>query len=211
MSSKTNRSPLLIAAVLLIASAACSSDHSATVEPKGPSFSAPIAIAIGSTIGAATYAAGDSSVGGSGQTIDGVACDTATPTVHIHAHLTLIADGEQRAIPLAVGSPDPFEVENFVIAAGCFYWLHTHDATGIVHLEAPVSTPLTLGQFFEIWGQPLTRTNVGGFSGDVTAYLDSTRYDGDLGAIPITAHEQITLIVGTVPAQLPIYAFPSAY
>jgi hypothetical protein len=211
MRTMSAHSPLLLALVLVIASAACSSDHPTTDEPKGPTFSAPITIAIGSTVGNATYAAGDSSTGGSGGTIDGVACDTTTPTVHIHAHLTLIADGEQRAIPIAVGAPDPFEVEDFVIAARCFYWLHTHDATGIVHLEAPVSTPLTLGQFFAIWGQQLTRTNVGGFSGDVTAYIDSTRYDGDLGAIPITAHEQITLIVGAVPAQLPIYAFPSAY
>ena len=80
-----------------------------------------------------------------------------------------------------------------------------------MHLEAPNNNTLTLGQLLRDLGAATARPNVGGFSGDVTAYIDSTRYDGDLGAIPITAHEQITLIVGTVPAQLPIYAFPSAY
>jgi hypothetical protein len=130
---------------------------------------------------------------------------------HIHAHLTLIADGTQRAIPLSIGVNNPFIVQNFVVAGGCFYWLHTHDATGIIHVEAPVTTTFNLGQLFAIWGQPLSRTNVGGFSGTVTAFVDSTKYDDDLGAIDFQAHRQITLIVGTVPDTIPIYAFPAAY
>jgi hypothetical protein len=170
-----------------------------------------MSIALGHTIGTPTYAEGDSSPGSQGQTIQGVACDTLMPAVHVHAHLTLIADGTQRAIPLAIGTPNPFILDSLVLAAGCFYWLHTHDATGIIHLEAPNSNTLTLGNFFAIWDQPLSRSNVGGFEGDVTAFVDSTRYDGDLGAIPISAHENITLVVGTVPAQLPLYSFPAGY
>jgi hypothetical protein len=189
---------------------ACSSD-STSPTPSGPAFSAPRPIAIGATIGASTYAPGDSVSGGTGQTVQGIPCDTSTPVQHIHAHLTLIADGVQRAIPLAIGIKDPFIVSNFVVAAGCFYWLHTHDATGFVHVEAPVTTAFNLGQFFAIWGQPLSRTNVGGFSGTVTAYIDSTKYDGDLSALDFQAHQQITLIVGAVPDTIPIYAFPSAY
>jgi hypothetical protein len=199
--------------VLMIATSiavACSSD-STSPPVSGPAFSAPLPIAIGATIGAATYAAGDSSSGGQGQPVQGIACDTLMPVQHIHAHLTIIADGVQRAIPLAIGVNNPFIVQNFVVAAGCFYWLHTHDATGIVHIEAPVTTTFNLGQFFAIWGQSLTRSNVAGFSGTVTAYVDSTKYDGDLGAVDFQAHKQITLIVGAVPDTLPIYAFPSAY
>ena len=191
---------------------ACSSDSSTkSITPPGPAFSAPLPIAIGATIGAQTYAAGDSSTGGQGQPVDGIACDTSTPTYHIHSHLTLIANGTQRAIPLAVGVDDPFEIQNFVIAAGCYYWLHTHDATGIIHVEAPQTGTYTLGQFFDIWGQPLSRDNVAGFTGTVTAYVDSTLYTGDLTAIDFQEHRQITLIVGTVPDTLPVYAFPSAY
>jgi hypothetical protein len=190
---------------------ACSSQVSGTTRPSTPTFSAPIPIEIGHTIGTPTFAMGDSSAGGQGQTVNGVACDTLPPVVHVHSHLTLIADSVQRAIPLAVGTVDPFIVQNFVVAARCFYWLHTHDASGIIHLEAPVTTPLTLGDFFAIWGEPLSRSNVAGFQGTVTAYVDSTRYDGDLSAIAIESHKQITLIVGGVPAVIPIYQFPSAY
>jgi len=201
----------IVSIALIVTAIACSSDHPSPAEPAGPSFSAPIAIAIGQTIGTATYAGGDSSAGGQGGTVQGVACDTTTPVVHVHAHLTLIADSVQRAIPVAIGTTDPFEVQNFVVAARCFYWLHTHDATGIIHLEAPNNNTLTLGNFFAIWGQPLSRSNVAGFTGDVTVYVDSTRYDGDLGAISITAHKQITLIVGGVPAEIPVYQFPAAF
>jgi hypothetical protein len=190
---------------------ACSSDSTRPVTPPGPSFSAPLPIEAGQTIGASTYAAGDSSTGGQGATVDGIACDTTTPVQHIHVHLTLIANGQQRAIPIAIGVGNPFVIQQFVVAAGCYYWLHTHDATGIVHIEAPVTTTFNLGQFFAIWGQPLSSSNVAGFTGTVTAYVDSTQYTGDLGAIDFQEHRQITLIVGTVPDTLPVYAFPADY
>ena len=202
--------PIAVAIAASIA-AACSSDSTKALTPSGPAFSAPQSIEAGQTIGAATYAAGDSSAGGQGNTVQGIACDTSTPVQHIHAHLTLIANGVQRAIPLAIGVNNPFIIQNFVVAGVCFYWLHTHDATGIIHVEAPVATTFTLGQFFAIWGQPLSRDNVGGFSGTVTAYTDSTLYTGDLTAIDFQAHRQITLIVGTVPDTIPVYAFPAAY
>jgi hypothetical protein len=198
-------------AVAVSIAVACSSDSTGSLTPPGPKFSAPVPIAIGATIGASTYAAGDSSTGGQGQPVDGIACDTSTPTYHIHSHLTLIADGVQRAIPLAIGVDNAFTVQNFVVAAGCFYWLHTHDATGNIHVEAPQTATYTLGQFFDIWGQSLTRSNVAGFTGTVTAFVDSTEYTGDLTAIDFQEHRQITLIVGTVPDTIPIYAFPSAY
>ena len=46
----------------------------------------------------------------------------------------------------------------------CFYEIHTHDATGVIHLHANAGAnrPLTLGQVFDVWGQPLTRDNVAG-------------------------------------------------
>jgi hypothetical protein len=195
-------------------SIACSSDAKTPSDPggsSGPAFSAPIPIAIGQPIGAATYTAGDSTVGGQGQTVQGVACDASIPTQHIHAHLTIIANGVQRAIPLAVGVPGAEVISNFVVDGRCFYWLHTHDATGIVHVEAPVSTAFTLGEFFAVWGEPLTRTNVGGFEGAVVAYVDSTRYDGDLSSLAFKERQQITLIIGTIPDTIPVYEIPSAF
>ncbi|MEO6209742.1 MAG: hypothetical protein ABIQ10_06400 [Gemmatimonadaceae bacterium] len=181
------------------------------VDSTRPSFSAPIAIAIGETVGNATYAPFDSVIGGQGQTVGGIACDGSVPVQHIHVHLTLIANGVQRAIPLGIGAKQGEVISNFVVDAHCYYWVHTHDASGIIHIESPNAAQLHVGELFAIWGQPLSRSNVGGFAGAVTAYVDSTRYDGDLGSLGFVAHQQITLIVGTVPSQLPVYAFPSVF
>jgi hypothetical protein len=197
--------------IVTIIAFACSSDSTKPLITSGPNFSAPQSIEAGQVIGAATYAAGDSSAGGQGAPVQGIACDTTTPVQHIHVHLTLIADGQQRAIPIAIGVGNPFILQNFVVAAGCFYWLHTHDATGIIHIEAPVTTTFNLGELFAIWGQPLSSSNVAGFTGTVTAFVDSTQYTGDLGAIDFQERQQITLIVGTVPDTIPVYAFPPDY
>jgi hypothetical protein len=199
-----------VARIAMVAGAlACSKD--APSEPSGPTFDPPVQIAIGQTVGAPTFDEGDGANGGQGQPVHGIACDASEPVLHVHAHLTLIANGTQRAIPLAIGVVTPVVVEGFVVAGSCFYWFHTHDATGIIHLEAPVTTTLTLGDFFAIWGEPLDRSNVAGFQGAVTAFVDSARYDGDLGAIPITEHLQVTLVVGPVPTNIPTYTLPSVF
>ena len=98
------------------------------------------------------------------------------------------------------------------LAGGCLYWIHTHDASGIIHLEAPEINPpqggpYTLGMLFDVWGQPLTREVVAGMVGPVTAYVNGTKYDGDLSAIPLGAHQQIVLEIGK-PVPPPNYAFP---
>ena len=39
--------------------------------------------------------------------------------------------------------------------------LHTHDASGIVHIESPDKRDYTLGQFFDVWGVRLSSTCLG--------------------------------------------------
>jgi hypothetical protein len=86
--------------------------------------------------------------------IDGVHCDTLEGTAyHIHAHLEIFGAGGQVSIPAGVGIP-----------SDCYYWLHTHDDSGIIHVEAPDSIKPTLGDFFDIWGQPLSRRRVADLS-----------------------------------------------
>lgn len=54
-----------------------------------------------------------------------------------------------------------------------------------------------MGNFFDIWHQPLSTTQVGSATGTVTAYVNGTRYTGDPAAIPMTSHEDIQLDIGT--------------
>jgi hypothetical protein len=90
--------------------------------------------------------------------------------------------------------------------------MHTHDQTGIIHIETPTLKTFTLGQFFDIWGQPLSSTNVAGITGNVVAYIndngDSRRYMGDLRNIELTSLRDVTLQIGTPPiTSLPTYSW----
>jgi hypothetical protein len=181
----------------------------ATPSP-GPNASAkPIQLANGENLGT-KFTKGkypDTSHGGMGQTIDGIGCGAQEyATLHVHTHLAIFYNGKQMQIPQYIG----FAVNP---AGGCLYWLHTHDGSGIIHIEAPDISPpqggpYMLGMLFDIWGQPLERGNVAGLVGPVTAYVNGLRYDGDLRTIPLGAHQQIVLEVGTPVLAPPNYAFP---
>jgi hypothetical protein len=137
-----------------------------------------------------------------GQKVDGIGCDTSEQTLfHIHAHLTLFVNGSPRQVPAGIGIPGATGQSTpqgtFISNGKCFYWLHTHAADGIVHIESPVHRTYTLGNFFEEWGQPLGRDQVGPAKGHVTAIYNGKLYQGDPRNIPLNAHAQIQLEVGT--------------
>jgi hypothetical protein len=59
------------------------------------------------------------------------------------------------------GRPRPQRSSEFVDSGAAFYYLHTHDDTGVIHIESPTSTEYTLGQFFAEWNQTLSSTQIG--------------------------------------------------
>lgn len=136
-----------------------------------------------------------------GSSVDGIGCLNQEQTLfHIHAHLTVFVDGRARSIPYGIGITRP-ELQStpagaFVGGGSCFYFLHTHAADGIIHIESPVQRIYTLGDFFDIWGQRLGRREVGPVTGAVTALYDGRLYRGDPRDIPLNAHAQIQLDVG---------------
>jgi hypothetical protein len=137
-----------------------------------------------------------------GQQIDGITCQVSEQVLlHIHAHLTIFVDGKPRQVPAGIGIAPPLEVDEtpvgaFVAGATCFMWLHTHSADGIIHTESPVQRVYTLGNFFDIWGQPLGRNRVGPARGPVTAFFNGRVFTGNPRSIPLLAHAQIQLDVG---------------
>ena len=81
---------------------------------------------------------------------------------HLHALLHLYDDGLLVPVAANIGIDERRKIE-----AG----LHTHDATGVIHLEADKPFRATLGDFFRLWGVRLSKTAIGGLEGDVHAYL----------------------------------------
>jgi hypothetical protein len=136
-----------------------------------------------------------------GQPVDGISCQAGEQTVfHVHAHLAVFVNGAARQVPAAIGIQGPVVQSTpagpFIGEGTCFYWLHTHAADGIVHIESPVHRTYTLGNFFDIWGQPLGTGRVGPATGHVVALYNGRVFQGNPRDIPLSAHAQIQLEVG---------------
>lgn len=150
-----------------------------------------------------------------GEQIDGITCQANEQVAfHIHAHLRIVVRGRSRQVPAGIGVGAPYDVEltpagRFVAAASCFMWLHTHAADGIVHVESPAHRTYTLGEFFDIWGQPLNRRRVGPAHGRVTAFLNGRVFTGNPRQIPLLAHSQLELEIGHPLVAPKHIAFPS--
>jgi hypothetical protein len=130
--------------------------------------------------------------------VDGITCDTSEQLLfHIHAHLAIYVNGAEKLVPRGVGIGPPLVIEDdFVTGGSCFSWLHTHDETGVIHIESPVQRTFTLGDFFDIWGEPLSTSQVGPQAGNVSAFLNGQAFTADPRTMPLNAHNLIQLDVG---------------
>jgi hypothetical protein len=141
------------------------------------------------------------STSANGQTVDGIQCGAEQTVYHIHTHLAVFVNGVARPIPAGIGVVEPSVSQTssgpFVTATRCYYWLHTHASDGIIHIESPTQRTYTLGNFFDIWRQPLSTTQAGPATGAVTAYVNGARYTGDPRAIPLGSRTDIQLSVGS--------------
>ena len=113
--------------------------------------------------------------------------------VHFHAHLDIIIDGQPVTVPANIGIAGTTGISS----------LHTHDPTGIIHIESPTQATFTLGQFFTEWKIRLSGTCLN----DVCATPDNTwrffvngkPYTGDPTALPLAAHQEIAAVYGALP------------
>ena len=91
--------------------------------------------------------------------------------------------------------------------------LHTHDTSGIIHVESPTDRSFTLGELFDVWGVRFTRTCVGGYcnKGDkiLRVYVDGQLATGNPTWLKLFAHEEMVVTYGT-EAELPD-PIPSSY
>lgn len=147
--------------------------------------------------------------------VDGISCNTNEQLAfHIHAHLAIYVNGAPKLLPPGIGIGPPLQFEQTssgpsVASGSCFSWLHTHDSSGVVHIESPVQRVYTLGDFFDIWGQPLSATQVGPAQGAVTVTVNGNPFTGDPRGIPLDADNVIQLDVGSALPPPQPYTFSS--
>jgi hypothetical protein len=149
----------------------------------------------------------------SGTPVDGITCRTSAQQevrYHIHVRLDVFVNGSLERLPAGAGIPAPRLAEHFPTGLfydnsvdGCLYWLHVHTSDGIIHVESPTVTTYTLGQFFDIWQQPLGPDRVGPARGAVVAFVNGRRFEGNPRDIPLLPHGVVQLDVGApvVPFQ----------
>jgi hypothetical protein len=147
-----------------------------------------------------------------GATVDGIQCAPVEQLAyHIHAHLQVYAQGQPRVLPAAIGLIGPVAEQTaygpFYGAQQCYYWLHTHASDGIIHIESPTKRIYTLGNFFDEWRQPLSRTQVASVKGKVSAFLNGKRWTQDPRTIPLLPHASIQLDVGAPAVPPKIISF----
>jgi len=125
-------------------------------------------------------------------------------TRHEHAHLTILIRGQSKTVPALVG-----------ITARQICWLHTHDTSGIAHVEAGDSRTFTLGDFFAVWRQPLNATVIAGESvgsgESVQATVNQQPNTGAPETIVLKNHEDIVLQLGPPFLTLQPYVWPPGY
>jgi hypothetical protein len=124
--------------------------------------------------------------------IAGISCDRMEgQRLHIHQHLVIFDHGKEVPIPANVGQRP---------ASSCLYWLHTHTPDGIIHIEAPRDRTFTLGDFFEVWGQPLSRTEAASARAPkrsaLRVWVNGKAYKGNPAAIGLDAHADIVIEAG---------------
>lgn len=193
--------------------------------------------------------AGDTAAGNNG---NGDTCDTSMtsePKVgfHSHAFVGIMDNGTQAALPQAIGMENPveptkgnpshpydyMEVEN----ASCMFHVHTHDFSGLVHVEVPEipfdSTYQSLPSYANLqtlldeWGATLSATGLtagsNSLSGTVSIYTgtpsgkDSSGNDlvnsytlatGLPSSVMLAHHEAIWIVIGAPPSSgLPQVSF----
>ncbi|HYY91980.1 MAG TPA: hypothetical protein VE955_08320, partial [Candidatus Dormibacteraeota bacterium] len=125
-------------------------------------------------------------------------CLAETTNLHIHPWLRIWIETTPGSkynvtLPAAVGILNP-EISNGVAGGGsCFEPLHTHDSSGIIHIEsAHTSDTYTLGDFFNVWKATpsMSTLNVPGL-GNLPVIFNSTDI---LGFRPDQSHTLSLLV-----------------
>jgi hypothetical protein len=112
---------------------------------------------------------------------------------HFHAHLDILVDGQPVKVPANLG----IDQHRRLIAE-----LHTHDDSGILHVESGSSTlTFTLGQLFTEWGVRLDADDRGGLQArdgkKLRAYVDGRQVEDDPSRIQLANHQEIALVYGS--------------
>jgi hypothetical protein len=123
--------------------------------------------------------------------------------MHIHQHLDIIINNKAIAVPTNIG-----------VGSGFISPIHSHDQTGIIHVESPVKKDFTLGQFFKEWNVGFDDNRIGTYSSDQTHKLVVAVNGNPITQVQnyiLKAHDEIEVWYGdknSTPSLVKEYSFP---
>lgn len=127
---------------------------------------------------------------------------------HDHVHLDVYVDGKSTPVPMNIG----IAMTNGQTSG--LSSLHTHDATGVIHIESPAGDRFTLGQVFAEWNVKLTSTQIGGLTATggktLSFYVNGTPLTTDPNQLELKAHQEIAVVYGTA-AENKTVTVPKSY
>ena len=114
---------------------------------------------------------------------------------HIHQHLDIFVNGKPvpGGVPRSIGINDNAYITE----------LHTHTPDGIIHVESPKDVEFTLGQFFAEWAVFLNARCVGAYCNGLKWYVNGVQQTGNPQNLVLKNHQEIALVVGKPPKQIP--------
>jgi hypothetical protein len=127
------------------------------------------------------------------------------------AHLEVFAHQHVVAIPAGIGiaSPRARAINASVLGGRCYYPATTTDPTGVIEVRR--GARVTLGELFDVWGQPLGSTVAARFRAPtgslVVAYVNGRRWSANPRAITLVRHELVVLEVASHVPPHRVYVF----
>ncbi|RAN71947.1 hypothetical protein B5P43_33275 [Bacillus sp. SRB_336] len=196
-----------VAAVAVVAGVVISTNSAGTAAANTAATGATASASHGSTQIPPWAAPADASVRAKAA---GLTMLTAEGTAeHIHTHLSITADGKAITVPGDIGID---------LGAQLISPLHTHDATGIIHVESPVVKPFNLGEVFTEWDVALSAGRVGSYSTSggytITTYVNGRQQAGNPASIQLANHEDVDIVItrGAEKATAPAaFSWPAGY
>jgi len=163
-----------------------------------------------------------------GMSLAGMLPDFFSLAEHIHVHLDVFVNGQSVQVPAGIGMVEPVDygpvdsdfpgLDVYDSGIGADAYLHTHNASGIIHVEAQTPQTFTLGQFFDEWLVRLTSNCLGSYcdggGSSLRVYVNGSLVTGDPNSVPLTNLAEIAVVYGPPgePAVIPSsYNWPADY
>ena len=125
---------------------------------------------------------------------------------HYHVALLIHRNGGTDVLPARTG-----------INTFCLYWIHVHDDSGIVHVEAPAAYQdhaFLLADAFAVAKLRLDAHHLGSGSfpnGTVSVYVNGVRWNGAPGEVPLVNLQTIDVVAPGESFRYQPYAWPSGF